>query len=265
LALFHGLEDAANVVTKIIGAGLLPSGLEFMDQRSIQCVEDYSNIGLPREAGALLLIEVDGVNEGVKRQAEEIRALCLRERAWRVDVAENESEAQALWQARRAVSPALFKLNPDKVNEDITVPRTRIPDMVAKLEEIGQRHRLSILCFGHAGDGNIHVSIMIDRSDPDELARTEHAVKEIFEETLRLGGTLSGEHGIGITKMPYLGMEIDQMGLDAMHRIKKVFDPKGILNPGKIFLEKDEMGALLEPLRKPIGAGKSSGGRGSDQ
>ena len=239
MAVFNRLNEAVETVTKIIKAGLLPSALEFMDQRSIQCVEEYLQIGLPRDAGALLLIEVDGVREGVVRHAEEIRTLCLGQGARQVDLAANEEEAETLWQARRAVSPALFKLNPHKVSEDIAVPRSRIPDIVAKLEEIGERFRLIILCFGHAGDGNVHVNIMLNRNDADEVARTEQAVNEIFQATLALGGTLSGEHGIGITKIPYLGMEIDKLGLEAMRRIKKAFDPRGILNPGKIFLDSD--------------------------
>lgn len=250
LAVFDQLSEAVAAVTRIITMGVMPSALEFMDKRSIQCVEDYLNVGLPREAGALLLIEVDGVREGVIRHAEEIRTLCLEQGARRVDVAESEEEAETLWQARRAVSPALFKLNPHKVSEDITVPRSRIPEMVAQLEEIGQRRGLIILCFGHAGDGNIHVNIMINRNDPDEVTRTEQAVNEIFQATMALGGTLSGEHGIGITKTPYLGMEIDRMGLEAMRRIKGAFDPRGILNPGKIFLESYEQAAVLSKLWK---------------
>ncbi len=250
LAVFDRLGEAGAAVTRIITMGLMPSALEFMDKRSIQCVEDYLNIGLPREAGALLLIEVDGVREGVIRHAEGIRTLCLGQGARRVDLAETEEAAEKLWQARRAVSPALFQLNPHKVSEDITVPRSRIPEIVAKLEEIGRNHRLIILCFGHAGDGNIHVNIMINRNDPDELSRTEQAVNEIFQATMALGGTLSGEHGIGITKAPYLGMEIDKMGLEAMRRIKEAFDPKGILNPGKIFLESYEQAAVLSKLWK---------------
>ncbi len=250
LAVFDQLGDAVAAVTRIITMGLMPSALEFMDKRSIECVEDYLNVGLPTEAGALLLIEVDGVREGVVRHAEEIRMLCLGEGARRVDVAVTEAEVERLWQARRAVSPALFKLNPHKVSEDITVPRSRIPEAVARLEEIGQRYRLIILCFGHAGDGNIHVNIMINRNDPDEVTRAEQAVNEIFQTTMALGGTLSGEHGIGITKTPYLGMEIDKMGLEAMRRIKEAFDPNGILNPGKIFLEPHEQAAVLSQLWK---------------
>jgi glycolate oxidase len=250
LAVFNQLREAVVAVTRIITLGLRPSALEFMDKRSIQCVEDYLNIGLPREAGALLLIEIDGVSEGVSRHAEGIRKLCLGQGARRVDLADTEEEAEALWQARRAVSPALFKLNPHKVNEDITVPRSRIPELVAKLEQIGHKHRLIILCFGHAGDGNIHVNIMINRNDPGEVSRTEQAVNEIFRTTIDLGGTLSGEHGVGITKTPYLGMEIDKMGLETMRRIKEAFDPKGILNPGKIFLEPHEQAAVLSKLWK---------------
>jgi glycolate oxidase len=251
LALFGKLEEAAAVASKIIGAGILPSALEFMDERCIQCVEEYLQVGLLKDMGALLLVEVDGVHEGVQRQAEEIRNICMQGGTRRVMVAADEVEAQEFWQARRAVSPALFKLNPDKVNEDITVPRSRIPEMVVKLEEIGVRYGLDTLCFGHAGDGNIHVSIMIDRRDEDEVSRTRQAVREIFTETLALGGTLSGEHGIGITKTPYLGLEIDELGLKAMKRIKQAFDPKGILNPDKILVQPDDLAAVLDELWRP--------------
>jgi glycolate oxidase len=254
LAVYGEMGEAAASVTRIMGSGSLPSALEFMDQRTIGCVEDYLNVGLPREAEALLLIEVDGDREAVARRTEEIRRLCLEQRARRVDVAVSEKEAEELWRARRAISPALFKLNPHKVSEDITVPRSSIPDIVARLDEIGRRHRLAVLCFGHAGDGNIHVNIMINRNDPEEVSRTERAVSEIFRETLALGGTLSGEHGIGITKAPYLGMEIDQMGIEVMRRIKKAFDPRAVLNPGKIFLKQDEQQAVLARLWQSISA-----------
>jgi glycolate oxidase len=245
LGLFQSLRQAGAAVNDIVRTRLLPSALEFMDESAIRCVESYLHVGLPSEAGALLLIEVDGDFESVQRRVEEVRTRCLEQGALRAEVAATEAEAEELWRARRAISPALRKINPNKVNEDITVPRNRIPDMITCLEEIGRRHRLTIVCFGHAGDGNIHVNVMINRDDPDEVERTERAVAEIFAETVAMGGTLSGEHGVGITKAPYLGLEIDQLGLEAMRRIKNAFDPKGILNPGKIFLNQRERAAVL--------------------
>lgn len=235
LAVFEDMVQAATAVKKIIHARFMPSALEFMDRNAIRCVEKYQNVKFPGPAGAILLIEVDGDNEAVQRRAEEVCKLCINEQAVEVNVATTEKEAEVFWQARRAIAPALFKLNPKQVSEDIVVPRSRIPDMVARLENIGYSHGLTLVCFGHAGDGNIHVNIMINPDDKDEVARTKIAVIEIFKETLTMGGTLSGEHGVGITKAPYIGMEIDQMGIEAMRRIKHAFDPQGILNPGKIF------------------------------
>jgi glycolate oxidase len=140
-----------------------------------------------------------------------------------------------LWEARRAISPALYKIKPTKISEDIVVPRGRVPEILKDLKDIGERYNLTIANFGHAGDGNIHVNVMTDKSDKEEYQRAHSAIKEIFEATLKLGGTISGEHGVGLTKMPYVGMELSEESLRIMREIKKVFDPKGILNPGKMF------------------------------
>ena len=150
-------------------------------------------------------------------------------------VARSEQEAKALWRARKAISPALFRLGPDKINEDIVVPRNRIPEMVQWIDELRKRTGLTMVTFGHAGDGNIHFNIMLNKGDAKAVTKAEAAVEELFRQTIALGGTISGEHGVGITKAPYLSMELGGPEIALMRGIKAVFDPKGILNPGKIF------------------------------
>ena len=150
-------------------------------------------------------------------------------------MARSEQEAKDLWRARKAISPALFRLGPDKINEDIVVPRSRIPEMVEWIDELRKRTGLTMVTFGHAGDGNIHFNIMLDKRDKKAVDKAGAAVEELFRHTIALGGTISGEHGVGITKAPYLDMEIGGAEIALMKRIKAAFDPKGILNPGKIF------------------------------
>ena len=235
LAIFPDIEAAATTVSQIISSRIIPTTLEFMDNATIRCVEDYLHMGLPVEAGALLIIEVDGAPEALNGEVEEIQKICQANRAIETKVAKDNKEAEELWKARRAVSSAVVKLNPTKINEDVTVPRSKVADLLRQMEAISKKHNLIIVNFGHAGDGNIHVNVLIDRRKPGEEERAHAAVKEIFEATLDLGGTLSGEHGIGITKAPYLAMELGDMGVEVMKRIKKSFDPNNILNPGKIF------------------------------
>ncbi|MBI5968277.1 MAG: FAD-binding protein [Deltaproteobacteria bacterium] len=238
LAIFPTIDAAATTVSQIISSKIIPATLEFMDNACIRCVEDYLHMGLPVEAGALLIIEVDGAPEALSVEVEEIQKICQANQAIEIKVAKDNQEAEDLWKARRAVSTAVVKINPTKVNEDITVPRSKVPEILRRVEAIGKKHNLIIVNFGHAGDGNIHVNVMIDKRRPGEEERAHAAVKEIFTTTLELGGTLSGEHGIGITKAPYISMELGDMGLEVMRRIKKAFDPNNILNPGKIFPEK---------------------------
>lgn len=244
LTTYRDLVQAARAVTRIVKARIVPCALEFMDRNAIRCVIEYQNVPLPQSADALLLIEIDGAPETVSRHAEEIRRLCREEGAVEIESAASEADSERLWNARRAVSPALFKLKPFQISEDIVVLRNQIPLMVDRLQEIGRRFELDVVCFGHAGDGNIHVCIMVNPEDAGEMERTRKAVAEIFDRTVEMGGTISGEHGIGITKAPYIAKEIGALGLDVMHRIKEAFDPNNILNPGKIF--PDEVATFID-------------------
>src|SRR3990170_3323372 len=235
LAVFSDMRDAATTASSIISSKIIPSTLEFMDKNSISCVDDYASMRLPADVEALLLIEVDGDRDLTEKQAAAIQKICLDNRAREVRIARDKKEVKKLWLIRRAISPALAKLKPNKINEDIVVPRNKIPDAIIGIREIAKKYNLTNANFGNAGDGNIHVNIMIDKSDKDEALRAESAVKEIFQLVLSLGGTISGEHGVGISKMPYIDIELSQPAIEVMKNIKQVLDPKGILNPGKIF------------------------------
>jgi len=234
LCTFSSLDDAAEAVAGITASSVIPRTLEFMDHESISAVEKYNPVGLPLDIEALLLIEVDGTHAAVTKDAEKIASVCKAMNGT-ISIAEDMFSKQRLWEARRAISPALYHIKPSKINEDIVVPRGRIPEMLRSLRGIAEKYKLIIANFGHAGDGNIHVNVMTDKNNPNEYARAKDAVREIFEETLRLGGTISGEHGVGTTKKEYIDMELSQTSIQLMKKIKDVFDPRGILNPGKIF------------------------------
>jgi glycolate oxidase len=234
-AVFDDLETAAAAVSKIIQSGIIPRTVEYMDQTSIRCVENYIRAGLPVDAGAILLLEVDGSPGKVDADIQRLSSLCVDRGALKIEIAHTKEEVSRLWQARKSINPALFQYAPHKINEDIAVPRSRIPDMVRKIIELKNRSGLVVASYGHAGDGNIHVNIMLDKKDPALLEKAEKIVEEMFDYTLALGGTLSGEHGVGNTKAAYIQKEIGPVELALMKKIKDVFDPKGILNPGKIF------------------------------
>lgn len=236
MAVFPNLDGAAKTVSAIIKQRLVPSTLEFMDQATIKVVENYLQIGLPTQAEAILLIEVDGRECLLDGDVKRIGEICGQCGASQVEIAHTEAERERLWQARRAVSPALGQIKPGKINEDVTVPRTEIPALIRAIQQLAEKYGLTIVCFGHAGDGNIHTNIMLDRNNEDELKRSELAVEELFRVVLSLRGTLSGEHGIGITKSPFLQWEIGAEGFDVMWRIKAALDPLNILNPGKMFV-----------------------------
>lgn len=233
LALFGSMEEAARAVSEIFSSGVLPSVLEFMDEPSLRCAESFLGARLP-DAKALLLVEVDGLRGSLGGAIEKVKRACLSSGAKEVRRAAKEEEVEDIWRVRRCLSQAAYALGPVKVNEDVTVPRSKIPNLVAGVHALAKRFHLPVLCFGHAGDGNIHVNFMIERSE-EMRRRVEKAVEELFSLTLTLGGTLSGEHGVGIGKLPFVKMELSPEVLGAMKRIKEALDPKGILNPGKLF------------------------------
>jgi glycolate oxidase len=232
LAVFKTHGDAGATVSHIIASRILPCTLEFMDGNCIRAVEQMHPLGLPDTAEAYLLIEVDGSPEETEREMLNIREVCLQHHADEVRMAEDEEARQKLWKARRSISQAINSPGLTKINEDIAVPRSRIPEMLDFLQHLSDKTKLRILSFGHAGDGNLHVNIM---AEENALARAEKAVEEIFREVVRLDGTLSAEHGVGITKSSYIQMEVHPPALSTMKKIKDAIDPKGILNPGKIF------------------------------
>jgi glycolate oxidase len=235
LAIFDRLDDAATAVAGIMAGGVIPATLEIMDQKSINCVEDYLKLGLPRDAEAILLIEVDGMQAAVEAEADVIGRIC-RERGVRTfQTARDQKEADSLWRARRAISPAISQARPSKIGEDISVPRSAVPEMVREIQRISRQYNLPIVIFGHAGDGNLHPNILTDRRDHQEMERVEQAIAAIFEVAVRLGGTLSGEHGIGLSKQAFLKMALSPETVKLMADIKRAVDPQGILNPGKIF------------------------------
>ena len=232
---FPRLDDAARSVTEIIKRGIIPVTLEIMDDRTIQCVENHKKMGLPLDVEAILIIEVDGPRLLLDGQAQLIAELCQNNGAQQVRIAETDEEREKIWAARRAVSAAVVQIKPTKISEDIAVPRMAIPEMVRRLKEIARRYQLDLVIFGHAGDGNLHPNILCDQRDHDEMQRVEKAIGELFKAAVELGGTLSGEHGIGTMKAPYLKLEIGEAGYDVMMKIMKALDPNNILNPGKIF------------------------------
>ena len=234
-AVFNKIETAAETVSEIVRSGIIPRTIEFMDNASIRCVESYLKTGLPVEAEALLLIEEDGRSNEVDLLIQRIEKLCLSQGAKQVAIAKTKTDRENLWKARKAISPALFQYGPDKINEDIVVPRSKIPDMVRKINALRDETGLTMVSFGHAGDGNIHFNIMLDKKNEADLKKAQGAIEALFNYTLELGGTISGEHGVGITKAPYMAKEIGYVEMNLMKKIKKLFDPNEVLNPGKIF------------------------------
>ncbi len=234
LAIFDNLESSGKAVSKIISAKIIPSTLELMDREAIIAVENFKPVGLPQDVEAILLIELDGHPAAITKEVEKIVDIC-RNLGAEIEMAEDENARDNLWAARRAISPALYRIKPTKINEDIVVPRNMVPEMLKRLRKLSEESGIKIVNFGHAGDGNIHVNIMVDRNDKKEFQKGMGLVEQVFKETLSLGGTISGEHGIGLTKAGYIGMEISKSELEIMKSIKDIFDPKNILNPGKIF------------------------------
>jgi glycolate oxidase len=235
VAQFGSAEDALAVVVATARAGIVPRALEFLDTHTLDALRKYSDHGFPAEAGSVLLVEVDGREEAVDREAADILSICEEQGAINIDRADSAVERDQAWSARRAVSPALYTIAQGKMNEDICVPKTRIIEVLKFITELRDELDLTIACFGHAGDGNMHVNFMYDPTDSHALERARQGVERLFRKTVSVGGTLSGEHGIGTSKKDYMPIELTEETLALMRELKRVFDPNGILNPGKIF------------------------------
>ena len=235
MAVFASIDQASEAVSAIFTQGILPATIEMMDNTTIRTVEELLRMGLPVEAEAILLIEADGDLEGVRRQIQAVEDVCRAAGATSTRVAHSAAENEQLWTARRAVSPSLARLKPNKLGEDVAVPRGMIPAMVRRIGEIARRHDVIIAIFGHAGDGNLHPNILYDKRNPDEVERVELAAADIFASAVELGGTLSGEHGIGLAKKEFMPLALSPETLGLMRTIKATLDPYGILNPGKVF------------------------------
>ncbi len=234
---FDRMEDAASAVSGIISAGIMPATLEIMDNVTIRTVEEYKKLGLPVDAGALLLLEVDGARAQVEEEADLAILVLKRHKATDIQTASNAAQRDRIWEGRRASLAALARVRPTTILEDATVPRSKLADMVREINRIAEEYHLLIGTFGHAGDGNLHPTILTDERDEAEMARVEKAVDAIFCAALELGGTVSGEHGIGFSKSRYLPIEMGSVTMGMMRAIKSALDPKGILNPGKVFAE----------------------------
>ncbi len=235
-ASFKSMEAACEVLTKFTPEGLLPMAMEVVDKHCIKAIEENFAFGLSKDANAILIVAVDGFAEEVNRNAETIERILQTNGGFDILRSRTKDEENKLWDVRRAISPSLMKYGTLKLNEDVVVPRSKVPELIRRIEDIGRTHNTFVANFGHAGDGNIHVNFMCDRDNPESIARARECVKETFQLSVELGGSISGEHGIGYVKAAYLDMAINQPTLEVMKGIKRVFDPNGILNPGKMFI-----------------------------
>jgi glycolate oxidase len=230
---FMKLENCSDAVSAIMAGGSVPASLELMDQFVVKAVERSFNLSLPTDVEGILLIQLDGTDETLGREIDQIEKSLVANSARNIIVAKDSAESEKLWLARRAAGPAVMRMRPNIITEDVTVPVSNLTAMIRKVNEIGERHRIQIGILAHAGDGNLHPLIVFDKMDADEYKRVQSVCKDLIPEALALGGTLSGEHGIGIAKAPFLKFEMDEVALGVMQGIKNYFDPKGILNPGK--------------------------------
>jgi glycolate oxidase len=240
LAYFSDIKTAGKAVSEIIAAKIIPSTMEIMDKTTINCVEDYVSIGLPREIAALLLIEVDGHPAVVAEDSAEVVDVLNKVGATEVSMAKDDAEALELATARRMALSAMARVSPSTLMEDATVPRSFMPETFAEIEKLATKYDLTVGTFGHAGDGNLHPTVLCDERNADQMKRAHAFFDDLYTKVLEWGGTVSGEHGIGIAKRDYLARQVGPGGVAVMKRIKQAFDPDGILNPGKIFFEEQE-------------------------
>ncbi|KAF0191582.1 MAG: D-lactate dehydrogenase [Gammaproteobacteria bacterium] len=234
-AIYSDIDAAALAITRIMAQPVVPYSLEFIDGKAIDMIRDYSTVTLPAHAGALLMIEVDGMEAAMDSATECIRAAATVNGLLEFSMARTAEEVTALWATRKALSPALRNIAPKKINEDVVVPVAEIPRLITGLNELAERFGVTIVNFGHAGNGNIHVNLLVNPDDRDQMVRAEQCLSAVFDLVLSLHGTLSGEHGIGLEKRNFIGRELEPAALALMQRIKNQFDPNGILNPGKLF------------------------------
>jgi D-lactate dehydrogenase (quinone) len=230
-AIYRTVDTAAKAVSTIMAQPVIPCALEFIDGNAIKLIRDYSTTDLPEHAGALLMIEVDGEQPDLHHAAEKIAKTAHNEGLLDIRLAASEAEVTALWQTRKTLSPALRKAAPKKINEDVVVPVTELPALIAGLDALSQKYQLPIVNFGHAGNGNIHVNLLLN---PEQSEKADACLDEIFALVLSLNGTLSGEHGVGIAKREFVARELDANSIALMRAIKRQFDPHGILNPDKM-------------------------------
>jgi glycolate oxidase len=235
VATFARMDEAAQTVSDIIAAQIIPCTLEFLDRTTIRCVEDYAKVGFPVDCDALLLMETDGHPAAVAEEAEKMEALARKNGALEIRIAKDDAEAARLAAARRNAFSALARVAPTTILEDATVPRSELAKMVRYVAAVAEKYKLRIGTFGHMGDGNLHPTFLTDERNKDEMHRVEQAFKEIFDEAIRLGGTITGEHGVGVAKKSFLPKFAGDAQMRVMKELRRVLDPNGILNPGKVF------------------------------
>ena len=235
VATFQQMDHAAETVSAIIAAQIIPCTLEFLDRTTIHCVEDFAKIGLPLDCEALLLIETDGHPAVVKEEAEKMETICREHGCMEIRVAKDDAEATKLASARRSAFSALARLSPTTILEDATVPRSELGHMIRYVASVAEKYKLKVGTFGHMGDGNLHPTFLTDERNTEEMHRIEEAFEDIFKEAIRLGGTITGEHGIGVAKKKFLPDFAGQAQMRILREVRNAVDPKGILNPGKIF------------------------------
>ena len=232
-AVYRDINSAAAAVSSIMAQPITPCALEYIDGQAIDMIRSYSKADLPQGAGAMLMIEVDGLSAGLDDAVQRVASAASNEGLLNITHANTKEEVARLWETRKALSPALRNIAPKKINEDVVVPVSELPALINGLEQLAQQHNITIVNFGHAGNGNIHVNLLINPDDPEQMQRAEHCLGDLFRLVLKLNGTLSGEHGVGLEKRDFISWEIDPTTLDLMHKIRQQFDPKGILNAEK--------------------------------
>ncbi len=235
LAVFDNMDDASNAVSTIIGAGIIPAALEMMDTLVIRALEDAFQFGFPLDADAILIAELDGIEAGMQNQTDKILEIFKKHNAREVNYAKDDAERQELWKARKSAFGSFGRLAPNYITQDGVVPRTRLPKVLRRISEISEKHQIAIANVFHAGDGNIHPIVLFDERDADQCERVEHVNKEILTVCAEVGGTITGEHGIGVEKMDYMPLIFSPADLQVMANVKQIFNPTGLCNPGKIF------------------------------